>query len=94
MTVPLSAVRIHAVALPAMVTCSRGKRAWLLIHGAGAALAFQAMAHGDARWFALNRKVKLPAASSWLLESFLRIVRCSYDLKYSYSSTPDVKPPL
>jgi hypothetical protein len=32
-------------------------------HGAGAALAFQAMAHGDARWFAFNRKVKLPAAA-------------------------------
>jgi len=32
-------------------------------HGAGAALAFQAVAHGDARWFALNRKVKLPAAA-------------------------------
>jgi len=30
-------------------------------HGAGAALALQAMAHGDARWFALNRKVKLSA---------------------------------
>jgi DNA invertase Pin-like site-specific DNA recombinase len=28
---PLSAVRIHAVALPAKVTCSRRKRAWLLI---------------------------------------------------------------
>jgi hypothetical protein len=27
---PLSAVRIHAVALPAKVTCSRRKRAWLL----------------------------------------------------------------
>jgi len=32
-------------------------------HGAGAALALQAVAHGDARWFALNRKVKLPAAA-------------------------------
>src|SRR5262249_8993601 len=32
-------------------------------HGAGAALALQAMAHGDPRWFALNRKVKLPAAA-------------------------------
>ena len=30
-------------------------------HGAGAALALQAVAHGNARWFALNRKVKLPA---------------------------------
>src|ERR1700686_5038628 len=29
--------------------------------GASAALALQAMAHGDARWFALNREVKLPA---------------------------------
>src|SRR5262245_21365803 len=28
---PLSAVRIHAVDLPAKVTCSRRKRAWLLI---------------------------------------------------------------
>src|SRR5262249_9276814 len=27
---PLSAVRIHAVDLPAKVTCSRRKRAWLL----------------------------------------------------------------
>jgi hypothetical protein len=32
-------------------------------HGAGAALALQAMAHGDARWFALDRKLKLPAAA-------------------------------
>ena len=32
-------------------------------HGAGAALAFQAVAHGDARRFARNRKVKLPAAA-------------------------------
>jgi hypothetical protein len=31
--------------------------------GAGAALALQAMAHGDARWFALNREVKLPATT-------------------------------
>ena len=30
---------------------------------ASAALALQAVAHGDARWFALNRKVKLPAAA-------------------------------
>src|SRR5262249_25591887 len=32
-------------------------------HGACAALALQAVAHGDARWFALNRKMKLPAAA-------------------------------
>jgi hypothetical protein len=32
-------------------------------HGTGAALALQAVAHGDARWFTLNRKVKLPAAA-------------------------------
>jgi hypothetical protein len=32
-------------------------------HGAGAALALQAVADGDARWFALNRKVKLPVAA-------------------------------
>jgi hypothetical protein len=32
-------------------------------HGASAALALQAVAHGDARWFALNRKVKLPATA-------------------------------
>jgi hypothetical protein len=32
-------------------------------HGAGTALALQAMAHGDARWFALNRQLKLPAAA-------------------------------
>src|SRR5262245_19476453 len=32
-------------------------------HGAGAALALHAVAHGDARWFALNRKVKLSAAA-------------------------------
>ena len=31
--------------------------------GASAALALQAVAHGDARWFALNRKVKLPATA-------------------------------
>jgi hypothetical protein len=32
-------------------------------HGAGAALAGQTVAHGDARWFTVNRKVKLPAAT-------------------------------
>jgi hypothetical protein len=32
--------------------------------GASAALALQAMAHGDARWFALNREVKLAATAS------------------------------
>jgi hypothetical protein len=32
-------------------------------HGAGAALALQAVAHGDPRWFPLNRKVKLSAAA-------------------------------
>src|SRR5262245_43110762 len=31
--------------------------------GASAALALQAVAHGDARWFALNRKMKLPATA-------------------------------
>jgi len=31
--------------------------------GARATLALQAMAHGYARWFALNRKVKLAAAA-------------------------------
>ena len=31
--------------------------------GAGAALALPAMAHGDARWFALNRELKLPATA-------------------------------
>jgi hypothetical protein len=53
---PLSAVRIHAegdlLAAEARLVAD---------HGAGAALALQAMAQGDARWFALNRKVKLPA---------------------------------
>jgi hypothetical protein len=32
-------------------------------HGAGAALALQTVAHGNARWFAFNRKMKLPAAA-------------------------------
>jgi hypothetical protein len=32
-------------------------------HGACAALALQAVAHRDARWFTLNRKLKLPAAA-------------------------------
>jgi hypothetical protein len=32
-------------------------------HGASAALALQAVAHGDARWLALNRDVKLPAVA-------------------------------
>jgi hypothetical protein len=32
-------------------------------HSASAALALQAVAHGDARWLALNRKVKLPATA-------------------------------
>jgi len=33
-------------------------------HGAGTTLALQAVAHGDTRWFALDRKVKLSAATS------------------------------
>lgn len=32
-------------------------------HGAGAALALQAVAHGDAQWFTLNRKLKLRATA-------------------------------
>src|SRR6516164_4062558 len=32
-------------------------------HGAGAALALQAMTHGDARWLALDRKAKLATAA-------------------------------
>jgi hypothetical protein len=32
-------------------------------HGAGATLALKAVAHRDARWFALNCKLKLPAAA-------------------------------
>ena len=32
-------------------------------YGAGAALASQAVTHGDARWFAFDCKVKLPAAA-------------------------------
>ena len=32
-------------------------------HGPSAALALQAVTQGDARWFALNRDVKLPAAA-------------------------------
>jgi hypothetical protein len=32
-------------------------------HSAGTALALQAVAHGDARWFALDSKVKLAAAA-------------------------------
>src|SRR6516164_9278237 len=32
-------------------------------HGASAALALQAVAHGDARWFAINRNMELPAAA-------------------------------
>src|ERR1700730_5597424 len=32
-------------------------------HGASAALALQAVAHGNARWFALNHKLKLPATA-------------------------------
>ena len=33
-------------------------------YGAGTTLALQAVAHGDTPWFALDRKVKLPAATS------------------------------
>jgi hypothetical protein len=32
-------------------------------HGAGAPLALQAVAHGDTRWFPLNREVKLSATA-------------------------------
>jgi hypothetical protein len=33
-------------------------------HGAGTTLALQAVAHRDARWFALDSKMKLPAATN------------------------------
>jgi hypothetical protein len=33
-------------------------------HGSGAALALQAVTHGDARWFALNRKAKLSVVAN------------------------------
>jgi hypothetical protein len=32
-------------------------------HGTSAALTLQAVAHGDARWFALNLKTELPATA-------------------------------
>jgi hypothetical protein len=60
---PLSAVRIHVVALPANDLLAAEARL-VADDGAGAALALQAVAHRDARWFALSRKVKLPAAAS------------------------------
>jgi hypothetical protein len=63
MTLPLSAVRSHAVDLPVIVTCSFRKRAWLLIHRARASLACQAVAHGIARGFAFDREVKLTATA-------------------------------
>ena len=45
-------------------------------HGAGAALAFQAVTHGDAQWLALNRKVKLPAAAGGVSGSHGRLRGC------------------
>jgi hypothetical protein len=49
-------------------------------HRPGTALALQAVAHSDARWFALNREVKLPAAAGgasghWLAPTVMRIIR-------------------
>ena len=46
-------------------------------HAAGAALALQAVTHGDARWFALNRKVKLPAAAGGASSGHVRSVGCT-----------------
>jgi hypothetical protein len=40
-----------------------GQACLIAYHGAGAALARQTVTHGDAGWFTLNRKVKLPAAA-------------------------------
>ena len=60
---PLSAVRIHAVALPAKRDLLAAEARLVADHAAGASLALQAVAHGDARWFALNGKVKLAAAA-------------------------------
>ncbi len=37
--------------------------------GAGTALASQAVAHGDTRWFTFDRKVKLPAAAGGVSDS-------------------------
>ena len=50
-----------------------------------AALALQAMAHGDARWFALNREVKLPAVAGCASghESFRG---CRYGLSVGWAS--------
>jgi hypothetical protein len=42
-------------------------------HSAGAALALQAVAHGDARWFALNPKVKLPATAGHVSDGHGRL---------------------
>jgi len=40
-----------------------GKACLVADHGPRAALALQAVTHRDARWFALNREVKLPAGT-------------------------------
>jgi hypothetical protein len=59
---PLSAVRVHVDDLPATVTSSPPKSAWLL--STAPVWRWQAkQSHGDARWFTVNRKVKLPAAT-------------------------------
>ena len=60
---PLSAERVQAVDWPAKVICSRRKRAWLLMHGAGAALALQAVAHGDAHRLAFDGEIELSAVA-------------------------------
>ena len=46
-----------------------GEACLIAYHGAGAALARQAVTHGDARWFAFNCKVKLPAAAGGVSDS-------------------------
>src|SRR5262249_58808536 len=59
-----SAVRIHVVALPGEGDLLPAEARLIADHGAGAALALQAVAHGDARWFALNSENRAPHSSS------------------------------
>jgi hypothetical protein len=55
-------------------------------HSAGAALALKAVAHGDARWFALNRKVKLPSCRPRVEWSWVRSAGYRYGRSVGWTS--------
>jgi hypothetical protein len=62
-------------------------------HGPSTALAFQTVAHGDARWFAFDCELKLPAAAGGApriheIGSSLIHAKCRPDCQKMHEETP------